>query len=228
MTDGHAVRWTAPEIMDMERPVTEASDVYSFAMVIVEAFTGRAPFYNSTPTTVIVDVLSGCRPERPTDPNLTDDLWILTEQCWDHNPQRRPRITEVVLHLRSGRGDRAFTDSTTLGAHRQKESFFTVPQKLRYILGFDRASAPRSPPGKGPAIDVKSASEREDQRMHEPLYDASNLPRKNGGWFSGHKSHSKSNRHDSPSPSRGKPEVQTGTCPSEAGNCSTALKRFLS
>jgi serine/threonine protein kinase len=36
MTDGHAVRWAAPEVLEMERPVTKASDVYSFSMVLVE------------------------------------------------------------------------------------------------------------------------------------------------------------------------------------------------
>ena len=36
ITDGHAVRWAAPEILDRERPVTKESDVYSFAMVSIE------------------------------------------------------------------------------------------------------------------------------------------------------------------------------------------------
>ena len=39
MTNDHAARWTAPEILDMELPVTKASDVYSFAMVIYEVRT---------------------------------------------------------------------------------------------------------------------------------------------------------------------------------------------
>jgi len=34
--DGHAVRWAAPEIIDMEQPVNKKSDVYSFAMVMIE------------------------------------------------------------------------------------------------------------------------------------------------------------------------------------------------
>jgi hypothetical protein len=31
---------------------------------------------------------------------LTDDLWNITEQCWDRDPQRRPGIPEVILRLR--------------------------------------------------------------------------------------------------------------------------------
>jgi serine/threonine protein kinase len=34
--DGHAVRWAAPEILDKQRPVSTASDMYSFSMVTIE------------------------------------------------------------------------------------------------------------------------------------------------------------------------------------------------
>lgn len=36
VAEGRAVRWASPEALHMEFPVTEASDVYSFAMVVVE------------------------------------------------------------------------------------------------------------------------------------------------------------------------------------------------
>lgn len=38
ITDGHAVRWAAPEILDRERPVSKKSDIYSFAMIVVEVW----------------------------------------------------------------------------------------------------------------------------------------------------------------------------------------------
>lgn len=37
-TDGHSVRWAAPEVLDMVQPVTKASDVFSLAMVIIEVW----------------------------------------------------------------------------------------------------------------------------------------------------------------------------------------------
>ena len=142
VTEGRAVRWASPEVLNMEPPVTKASDIYSFAMVIVEVcvstlisakisahkhktFTGRVPFYDNTLTMVIVDVLSGRRPTRPTDPRLTDDLWKLTERCWSHDPRQRPRIAEVVLRLQTAsasRRDRPSLDGTTLGTFRQQGS----------------------------------------------------------------------------------------------------------
>ena len=35
-TNGHAVRWAAPEVLDAERLVSKESDVYSWAMIVIE------------------------------------------------------------------------------------------------------------------------------------------------------------------------------------------------
>ena len=40
--DGYALRWAAPEILDDERPVSKESDVYSFAMVVIEVCIPKA------------------------------------------------------------------------------------------------------------------------------------------------------------------------------------------
>jgi len=103
--DGHAVRWAAPEILDKDGPVTKESDVYSFAMVVIEAFTGKAPFDGTAPTTVAVGILSGKRPARPTDESLTDALWEMVKRCWNDDPKSRPGISEVVDCLEALRRD---------------------------------------------------------------------------------------------------------------------------
>ena len=142
ITDDHAVRWAAPEILNMERSVSKESDVYSFGMVVVEVqafdliviewathrykiFTGKVPFYDSTPTAVAVDVLSGTRPARPAHPNLTNDLWGLTENCWNQDPQRRPGISEVILCLPTisipRHGDSTIPDDMGLGNVQKRE-----------------------------------------------------------------------------------------------------------
>jgi len=95
------LRWAAPEILDDERPVSKESDIYSFAMVVIEAFTGKAPFHGIPPTTVAVGVLAGNRPTRPMHMNLTNNLWEMIKRCWSQNPQKRPEISEVVLCLRA-------------------------------------------------------------------------------------------------------------------------------
>ena len=39
-------------------------------------------------------------PDRPQKEGLTDQVWDMTVQCWNHNPDSRPKMTEVVAALR--------------------------------------------------------------------------------------------------------------------------------
>jgi len=192
ITDSHTVRWAAPEILDMERSVDEASDVYSFGMVVVETFTGRVPFYERTPTAVAVDVLSGNRPERPIDPNLTDDLWNMTEKCWNRDPLWRPGISEVILRLRVATENGEPLDVTTLGSFPQREPSFEAPcyqpslltaasDKVRRLWRFGKAFVSQPSLGNDPADYTGSEGKSADMRPS-----ASDLPRKSGGWFSGY------------------------------------------
>ena len=150
------MRWAAPEILDRERPVTKESDVYSFAMVAIEvwaryltllgciahrhkAFTGKAPFYDSTPTSAAVGVLSGNRPGRPAHPSVTDDLWNMIKRCWNREPERRPDISQVVsclraTSLRRGSADTSdshTTDDTSLSNFTRRKGFWFLRHKAR-------------------------------------------------------------------------------------------------
>lgn len=88
-----------------------------------KVFSGAAPFADSPPTAVAVGVLSGKRPERPKNASLTDELWNMTQSCWEQEPLRRPEISEVVSQLqraliaRQGHADvpGITTDDTTQG-----------------------------------------------------------------------------------------------------------------
>ena len=95
-----------------------------------QVFSGGVPFADNTPLSVVATVLLGKRPERPKDPILTNELWVLTQRCLDQDPQRRPEITEVVCDLREAlvtRQDRtnatdiARVDDTTSGNTKQRE-----------------------------------------------------------------------------------------------------------
>jgi len=68
-------------------------------MVVFEVFAGVAPFTDSPPTTVAVEVLSGGRPWRPKHPSLTDEVWNLAQHCWEQDPMGRPTMLEVVSDL---------------------------------------------------------------------------------------------------------------------------------
>ncbi|KAL0961021.1 hypothetical protein HGRIS_006013 [Hohenbuehelia grisea] len=98
-------RWLAPEIIlpgSADHSIGLASpeaDVYSFAMTAIEMTTGRRPFsHRSSHIPVVLDVIRGKRPRRPTlaeAPQMTDDLWELVTSCWAQDPESRPLISEV-------------------------------------------------------------------------------------------------------------------------------------
>ena len=49
----------------------------------------------------MVSIINGERPSRPPHTGLTDELWELTQHCWDGDQRKRPHMWEVleVLNL---------------------------------------------------------------------------------------------------------------------------------
>jgi len=113
-----AVRLAAPEVLEGSTAISKEADIFSFAMVVVEVFTGAAPFVHSPPTTVAVRILAGKRPERPEHPSLTDEFWDFNQRCWDQKPLLRPGVSEVVSYLQTAlaieRGRADGTDVSTI------------------------------------------------------------------------------------------------------------------
>ncbi|KAH8103002.1 kinase-like domain-containing protein [Cristinia sonorae] len=102
---GGAVLWSAPELfhpeqfgMESSRP-TFQSDMYAFGCVIIELYTGQVPFASLDWRQVIMRVVSGKRPPRPSPPlakPISDELWSLTTACWHHTPATRPTASTVA------------------------------------------------------------------------------------------------------------------------------------
>ena len=125
---GDALRFTAPELITglHFRPTLE-TDVYAFAMTILELGSGSHPFkvsviycywlreYSAILSTqelknsfaVPMSVVNGKRPVRPA--SLTsipaesyDCLWSLLQAMWSQEPGERPSMTDVVKRLHNG------------------------------------------------------------------------------------------------------------------------------
>jgi len=81
--------------------LTRESDIYAFAMVVVEITSGQTPFFYMHNLTIAGAVAKGRRPRRAKheSPWLDDDLWELLTKCWDQNPELRPDISAVVERL---------------------------------------------------------------------------------------------------------------------------------
>ncbi|TDL14976.1 kinase-like protein [Rickenella mellea] len=97
-------RWMSPEYIISGRP-TIYSDMYAFGMVILEVISGDIPFCDvKRDSEVALKVMKGERPERPkkTEGNgIIDNLWPISERCWDHCSKLRPTTHDLVqeLHL---------------------------------------------------------------------------------------------------------------------------------
>ena len=70
--------------------------------------TGEHPFSHITRTPeVLIRSTQGERPLRPSgldadvivERGLDDNLWQLLTECWDQDPQKRPKIQEVLARL---------------------------------------------------------------------------------------------------------------------------------
>jgi len=92
-------RFWAPEMINDEegiQRVTTATDVYAFAMTVIQIFTGLLPFpHISSDAKVVIIVSKGGRPLREHCPQITNDIWRLLEQCWNIDPKQRPSMASL-------------------------------------------------------------------------------------------------------------------------------------
>jgi len=101
------VRWTAPEFMiipesdsddeDYVEPIPDTrTDVFAFAMTMIEVFTGELPFALKKKETAVMRLIAeGGRPEIPTE--IKDHPWLeqLLQQCWNQDPAVRPTAAKI-------------------------------------------------------------------------------------------------------------------------------------
>lgn len=136
-----SLRWMAPELFDP--PVIEnvtyrrgpASDVYAFACLVHEIYTGRPPFSREYgDAAVMFQVMKGNRPQYPVEGVLLPlHVWHLMRICWAQSPPDRPDMAKVIQKLEEmpGTPDLARTDDTSktvLWAQHERK-----PTLLRFI-----------------------------------------------------------------------------------------------
>ncbi|KAF7375636.1 hypothetical protein MSAN_00452700 [Mycena sanguinolenta] len=101
---GGSTRWMAPELLDPTSCGLEvfqrtfASDVYSFACVGLELYTGKPPFADEklSEGAVLLGVVKGDRPKCPSI--IPDWCSQMILKCWAHIPVDRPG-TETIIEL---------------------------------------------------------------------------------------------------------------------------------
>lgn len=89
--------WTAPEVLKSES-CSEASDAYSFGVVLWEILTGLVPWADKTPMQVVLSV--GLQHERlPIPEDASRRLQGLLAGCFG-NPQARPSFDQIIHTLK--------------------------------------------------------------------------------------------------------------------------------
>ncbi|XP_055329286.1 atrial natriuretic peptide receptor 1-like [Paramacrobiotus metropolitanus] len=105
--------WTAPEVLRKDKPKSAASDIYSLGIMTHEILYQLGPFtlgpvadisrlaaldvITKVKQTTAADRMFPCRPFVPvlTGSAQTDRLVRLMQQCWDEQPECRPKIAQI-------------------------------------------------------------------------------------------------------------------------------------
>jgi serine/threonine protein kinase len=97
-SDMGPIRWLAPEAM-RRKMYSEASDVFSFGVVLYEMFYRCVPWADFDTLDVAIRVCSGERMEVRECAAVPGGLLGLVEACWCHSAQARPALGEVIACL---------------------------------------------------------------------------------------------------------------------------------
>ena len=92
----------APEVLSKNK-YSEKADVYSFAIVLVELFTGKHPyseerFVKMNQAQLMYHIIE--QHARPTIDELHPAIQQLIKDCWALDPKIRPSFAETVVRLR--------------------------------------------------------------------------------------------------------------------------------
>ncbi|KAG6914827.1 hypothetical protein DXG01_015086 [Tephrocybe rancida] len=109
---GGSTRWQAPELHESEDEAeevynTKATDVFAWAGICYEIFTGCLPFFElSNPVVIAARIIQGHTPTCPEADNvawgirgLNERVWNLMKECWHFKPSTRPDMSQILLKL---------------------------------------------------------------------------------------------------------------------------------
>ncbi|KAJ7304677.1 TKL/TKL-ccin protein kinase, partial [Mycena albidolilacea] len=93
--DGTTEKETSPN-------TTKSSDVYSFALMVLEILTSEPPKGRPSRPIVTAQILADLRPKRTDydEHKVTPETWSVLDRCWTFETHLRPEIFEVLRELK--------------------------------------------------------------------------------------------------------------------------------
>ncbi|GES76379.1 kinase-like domain-containing protein [Rhizophagus clarus] len=119
------IPYLSPEVLK-GNPYTQAADIYSAGMIMYVIATGRQPFANRAHDEyLVINICKGDRPEinELEAPKCYIDLM---KNCWDSNPDKRPKIAELktdILKFYSSYTKKASEFKTLMKAEKGHEHY---------------------------------------------------------------------------------------------------------
>ncbi|CAK5271444.1 unnamed protein product [Mycena citricolor] len=102
-----SARWMAPELLypdlfGVKFQRTCSTDMFAFACVCLELYTGKPPFSSLKEPEALLRVINGERPQRPSNGSeeMTDPMWELVNECWAQDSEKRLSAASVILQIR--------------------------------------------------------------------------------------------------------------------------------
>ncbi|KAF8510231.1 kinase-like domain-containing protein [Hysterangium stoloniferum] len=99
------IRWMSPELLKDGVVPSAESDVWAYAMTVLEIMSGQIPYADIISVGPVIGMISrGELPTRPgmnINPALSDEIWAVCQKCWIFVPRQRPSMREVSRELSS-------------------------------------------------------------------------------------------------------------------------------
>jgi serine/threonine protein kinase len=117
--------YVAPELFEHGAPVSQAADVFSFAILVYEIFEAPTRMAGSDREMRTQHAMARyiCRGDRWVRPSaMPDQLWALVTACWAQDPAARPPFAAIVERLKNSPD--SIVPGTDVAAYREYQTRF--------------------------------------------------------------------------------------------------------
>jgi len=115
--------WMAPELLSGESTNTDASDVYSFGIILYELYSRKDPYEGEDATKVLKAIVDKHINKRPPVPaGCPPKVAEIMEECLDGNPEKRPTFEEIDLRIQRLDSENVDPGEALVGHQLQKKN----------------------------------------------------------------------------------------------------------